>query len=830
MKAIEYFDAGFTRQVSVLPPNAQVSPNSKLSADDAGKAPGIRGWGGQYHGYDWRNHQPTREEVAHWVHGGANIGFLSSAYPAIDIDIMHEEVANAAVEAVEAIMGPCLIRTGRYPKRLLVFRSEGPLRTFMMHYARWDDLLGAEERLLIEFLGEGRQYVMDGIHPVTGEPYHIEDPLFALDLGPESLPLLTPDKVVEVFDAIEEAVANKGFDATTKAESKMLAQEVEQDTLKAPDIETLVELVGRAPNSVPDRDKFITVGYAIKAASQDDPELGFDIFMDWCSRWSQGTNDPSYVEAQWAKMVPPYHVGYYWLIDTIKTWNVSVSDLEFGLGDTPPTEDEPFSSSEVKESKELLQAKSEYAQYSDGWLIQDFVSKYKDSLLMSRSEISHFFSWNGSRWERRPLDHINTLVGGYLRSLVGTVAMAHENPKDGEAAAMRMSSAHLHSIVKRGVLDSPVLNVDVSQLDADPDIINTQAGPVHMPTGRRVKPDPGLFLTKVAGASFDPTATCPRWEKFILESSQGDPENARMIKALSGYMLTGHTREQILPFFVGKGENGKSVYTAIMDEVAGEYSDSIPSELLQTSRGGGEGSNAYQLAKLPGLRMAFTSETRAGSTWDDQKLKQLTGEDTIDARKPYGMPFSFESNASILVIGNHYPDLTVVSDAIARRIKVIPWENKPVVRDNLLKDKLRAELPGILNWVLEGAQDWYENGITFSQASAEETREYLTEQDIMGAWFSAQVGEGDWNSTPVTSKALYENFRTWVRVNTGSSALPYSVFSQSLPQLARSVGGVRTRVDGVRGWKRMKLKEAADVPSNVVNFPAGIDPSKTGKV
>lgn len=836
MGAVEAFDAGYTAQVSVMPPGAKVAPNSKLNEDDAGKAPAIKGHDGRYHGYNWMSSRPNRDSIAYWVSQGSSIGFLASDYPAIDIDILNEEIANAVVEAVVKAMGPCLIRTGQYPKRLLIFRCDEPLRSFDMHYEKWNALLGAADKQLIQFLGKGRQYVMFGQHPRTMQPYHIEDPGFAMTLGPASLPVLTPEKVLELFTTINAVLARFGFETRSNAEARIHGGDINQDELKAPSLSDLASLVSRAPNSLPDRDDYISFGYAVKAASQDDPEAGFEIFSDWCARWDQGGNDPAIVRQDWDKMVPPYRMGWDYLLKRCSQLGADVSDFRFGPAEPRPDGPNeaaglPFQAAddaEVQASQEALQAAAADAEaiLSDRWIAKKFVrligSDYLVPIGMAKSYCYH---WDGFHWVTVPRGVLMNRVGDYMTSLTPLARQVHESPKEQASAAMRLGSAKTQLSIYGLVMSSEAITCQMDQLDADPDLLDTPDGPIHLPTGTLLKPDKAYMLTKPTTVPMDPTGHCPRWRQFIQEVTKGDAQLAFYLQCLAGYALTGHTREQVFPFFVGDGGNGKSVFLNVLADILGPNACSVGVELFQMSR---YGSNPdYQLAQMHGARLVTTSETKAGGMWDEQRIKQVTGEDKIEARRIYGQPFEFHAQCTLIVAGNHAPDLEDVTEAMVRRIRIVPFDFKPKVVDRHLHEKLKAELPGILAWCVSGAMAWYQHGLPECTTIKEVTGTYLEEQDSMSMWLEDCVVPTKEETDFVANRELYDSYATWCR-SQGIAPYGSSKFIRRVTGPLRALGVRKHRKNAARGWAGMQLKPVAAVPNNVVNFPPVAPPPPRG--
>ena len=63
------------------------------------------------------------------------------------------------------------------------------------------------------------------------------------------------------------------------------------------------------------------------------------------------------------------------------------------------------------------------------------------------------------------------------------------------------------------------------------------------------------------------------------------------------------------------------------------------------------------------------------------------------------------------VAGNHKPGLRSVNEAIRRRVNLIPFTVTipPEERDRQLGDKLKAEWPGILQWMIDGCLQWQQD-------------------------------------------------------------------------------------------------------------------------
>jgi putative DNA primase/helicase len=71
--------------------------------------------------------------------------------------------------------------------------------------------------------------------------------------------------------------------------------------------------------------------------------------------------------------------------------------------------------------------------------------------------------------------------------------------------------------------------------------------------------------------TYDASATCPRFDKFILEAMNGDQEMVNFLARAAGYSLSGDTSIQAMFFDHGEGENGKGVLVETLPFIIGDY-------------------------------------------------------------------------------------------------------------------------------------------------------------------------------------------------------------------------------------------------------------------
>jgi putative DNA primase/helicase len=298
----------------------------------------------------------------------------------------------------------------------------------------------------------------------------------------------------------------------------------------------------------------------------------------------------------------------------------------------------------------------------------------------------------------------------------------------------------------------------IEQYDSNDFLATTQNGTLDLRDGSFRESLPEDYLTKQLGATYNPNATCTRWEQFLDEIFNGDRELIEYIQRAVGYSLTGNTSEQVIFLCYGNGANGKSVFLDMLSQVLGDYAGTASFETFDAGRRN-EASN--DLAALKGKRIVTVIETEEDRRLAEAKVKAVTGQDAISCRFLYGEYFTYVPQFKIWMALNHLPIIRGVDRGIWRRIRVIPFMQSFEGRaDKGLIMKLRNELPGILNWALEGLRKWQETGLgELPKAMKAATEEYRRDNDSIGQWIDERTRPNPLGM--VRAKLGYQDYSIW---------------------------------------------------------------------
>ena len=355
-----------------------------------------------------------------------------------------------------------------------------------------------------------------------------------------------------------------------------------------------------------------------------------------------------------------------------------------------------------------------------------------------------------------------------------------------------MSSSGLVAALSLAESD-PRIAVDPTDMDADPDLLNTQNCIVHLPTGEACAHDPAVYMARQCAAPYDPDAVCPKFDRFMLQISANDPEWVDYMQRLIGYTISGRVNEEIIIFMLGFGANGKSVFSNLMRRILNSYAGSVPANFLMVSNRDGEAATP-SLARLPGVRMAQANEVEAGARLSAQAVKVAASSDAIAARHLHKSTFEFTPSHTLWVRGNHKPIITDTDDGIWRRIRLVPFDAKfgPDEKDVNLEETLMTEAPGILAWMVRGHLEYLRRGLKPARRVANASAAYRKDSDLVAQWISERTEQAgaDW-----AQSEAYQDYREWCGEQGLMRAMTKRSFTLSLTEReiceGRESGGAR---------------------------------------
>jgi putative DNA primase/helicase len=312
--------------------------------------------------------------------------------------------------------------------------------------------------------------------------------------------------------------------------------------------------------------------------------------------------------------------------------------------------------------------------------------------------------WDGKRWAIDYTREVNRRVCETNRSMLTEASALNDDTARRELVKWQRISESSKSTRETIEHAKSLHGISIlpDKFDRPQWILNVENGTIDLKTGKLMPHRREDLITKLAQVTLDPYAKCPTWDGFLHKIMSGNKNIIDFLQRVIGYSLTGSTREQCLFILHGNGANGKSTFLkTISDMLGNDYVTNTPTQTLMVRRGE---SIPNDIAALKGARLVTAVEAEEGQKLAESLVKSMTGGDKMTARFMRGEFFSFEPEFKIFLATNHKPQISGTDKAIWRRIYLIPFEVTipDKEKDPDFPDKLREELPGILNWAIEG--------------------------------------------------------------------------------------------------------------------------------
>lgn len=289
----DWWDSGFKETISVGTIDGEYDPKSHVSRSP-GKAPALF-INGRWTGFTkWREHVNTEADIAQWDKDGGNVGLRLGAAFMLDLDIYDEPRGNEIEQDALRMLGEAPMRVGKWPKRALLYRAEGVIKAQRMSF------LG--ENGVVNIIEIPSQAIVQGRHPGTKQPYEWHRSPKPLD----QLTGVTPEQLKDFMAVMKAKLPSSRFIEGTGAETK-----IDQRILVG-DVDLVKSLIAKLPNTkehFPLWEDMIRVGYAIRAALPNDPEVALELWHQFCEGWEGGDYDPETTDLRWLTLKGPYRIG-----------------------------------------------------------------------------------------------------------------------------------------------------------------------------------------------------------------------------------------------------------------------------------------------------------------------------------------------------------------------------------------------------------------------------------------------------------------------------------------------------------------------------------------
>ena len=349
----------------------------------------------------------------------------------------------------------------------------------------------------------------------------------------------------------------------------------------------------------------------------------------------------------------------------------------------------------------------------------------------------------------------------------------------------------------------PIVEVDVSVLDADPYLLNTPTCTINLAKGIDgvMEHNPSDMLTRCTAVSpgMDGKAI---WEDALHTFFGDDSDLIEYVQKIAGLALIGNVYVEALIIAYGAGKNGKSTFWNSMLRVLGTYGGSISAEALTV---GCKTNIKAELAEIRGKRLLVAAELEEGARLSTAAVKKFCSTDEIMGEKKFFQPQTFRPTHQLLLYTNHLPKVGGNDFGTWRRLIVVPFL-KTISESSDIKNYtdylVEHAGPYILTWMIEGAQKVIADEFHIEQPEVvkEATEDYREKSDWLDEFLTECCEVGPEFTAP--SGEFYQEYRSYCS-RTGDytrnsadfySAIAHAGFERTRTKKGRFVKGVRIKM------------------------------------
>ena len=274
------------------------------------------------------------------------------------------------------------------------------------------------------------------------------------------------------------------------------------------------------------------------------------------------------------------------------------------------------------------------------------------------------------------------------------------------------------------------------------------------------------LITALIPVAYDPRAVCPKW-RANLERFQPVEQKRRTVQQFTGLGLLGKPIQRVM-FHHGPGANFKSTFLEVVTRTLGpSFAIGLPTESLIGNAEGNAGAPRPDLERVFGKRMLRVLEMPQGAELRADLVKKLAGGEGWPVRTLYKSFFEFVPIAKTHMSGQEFPRFDGSDGGLLRRLLFVEWpviidEKEQRDSDEVIAE-LMAEASGILNWLIEGALDYLENGLVVADEIRADTREYFDEMDPTAHFVRDCVAIEDGHNEQ--SRVMFEAYKAHCAAN-----------------------------------------------------------------
>jgi P4 family phage/plasmid primase-like protien len=323
---------------------------------------------------------------------------------------------------------------------------------------------------------------------------------------------------------------------------------------------------------------------------------------------------------------------------------------------------------------------------------------------------------------------------------------------------------------------------------------------------KRKKHNPENFFTIRVGTEYDPDAECPEWDRFngIVWAKSSDPEDMqRHLEELGGYIIQMSRWLKTWVLFHGPKDTGKSTVAEVLKLMLG-------TAFLGQSLGRFDERTANNFAEqdLIGKLAIIDDDFSQKGSIPDGFIKKVSEEKSMTIPIKFGTSVQAVTRALPMILANHFPQTSDISDALSERALVFPFHHRiaGADKDDARRAKMFDELPGIFVRFVAGLRRLRKRGDWDIPLDCRDAHDqWLIHANTLNA-FKEECLFADPESR-VEPKHLWEVYQQWLIDNSSTKG---SIHGLKKPELYTRLDGLldteRDSIGGnLKAWKGWRL-------------------------
>lgn len=285
--------------------------------------------------------------------------------------------------------------------------------------------------------------------------------------------------------------------------------------------------------------------------------------------------------------------------------------------------------------------------------------------------------------------------------------------------------------------------------DADPDVLVCRNGTLEMSEKRLRDHRPEDYVTTALDYDYDPDA---RADVFLAVLGQVAPDAISFLQEFAGYCLTIDTSLETALWLKGPRGSGKSTVIEGYEAMLGPRAGTLGLAEIENS--------SFALENIPGKTLLTSTEQPSSFLKSTHIIDALISGEPLNIDRKYKMVERYRPIAKVMWAMNEAPRIANTMSGIFRRVKILEFSELEQEQDPAVKEYVKTEGAGILNWALDGLERLRERGgFEFPQSVITATAEFESSNDIPAMFIEEECSVG--SSFEVASNMLYSRYKTW---------------------------------------------------------------------